>query len=56
LSEIKKKEAHLDFDPRKFRLKYGIRGYVEQGSKTKAEFSGKGVRLGWLNFIWFQLS
>lgn len=49
LKKIKEGEAHLDFDPRKYRLKHGIRNYVEPGSKMTASsvgaFKGAGVKL-----------
>jgi len=49
LKQIKQEEAHLDFDPRKFKLKHGIRNYVEPGSKqtssSVAAFQGKGVKI-----------
>lgn len=44
LKKIKEKEqeANLDFDPRKFKLKHGIRGAAEGPKQT---FGQKGVRL-----------
>ncbi len=40
LKKIKEGEAHLDFDPRKFRLKHGIRNYIEPGSGMTASTLG----------------
>ena len=49
LKKIKEEEAHLDFDPRKFKLKHGIRNYVEPGSgmsaSTVGAFKGQAVRI-----------
>jgi hypothetical protein len=47
LAQIKKEEqeAGLDFDPRKFRLKHGVRGYIEPGKSSSTQWSG-GVKLG----------
>jgi len=44
LKKIKEKEAeaNLDFDPRKFKLKHGVRG-ADEG--TKPVFGAKGTRL-----------
>ena len=42
------KAENPDFDPRKHRLKHGIRNYVEEG-QTQHElgaFEGKGVKIG----------
>jgi len=44
------KKENPDFDPRKHKLKHGIRNYREPGEAVKVTgaFTGGGVKIGWL--------